>query len=81
MALYHKQDVKNDSAYVLQFFSLISDGLGSVLVKYICLVLINRHSFFLNYSFLQNKEKIKYALNNIDLSRCSFFVLKEFPLV
>ena len=31
MALYHKWDVKNDFAYVLQFFSLISDGLGSVL--------------------------------------------------
>jgi hypothetical protein len=31
MALYHKWDVKNDFLYVLQFFSLISDGLGSVL--------------------------------------------------
>ena len=30
MALYHKWDVKNDFAYVLQFFSLISNGLGSV---------------------------------------------------
>ena len=30
MALYHRWDVKNDFAYVLQFFSLISDGLGSV---------------------------------------------------
>ena len=30
MALYHKCDVKNGFAYVLQFFSLISDGLGSV---------------------------------------------------
>ena len=30
MALYQKWDVKNDFAYVLQFFSLISDGLGSV---------------------------------------------------
>ena len=27
MASYHKWDVKNDFAYVLQFFSLISDGL------------------------------------------------------
>ena len=26
MALYHKWDVKNDFAYVLQFFSIISDG-------------------------------------------------------
>ena len=30
MALYHKWDVKNGSAYVLQFFSLISEGLGGV---------------------------------------------------
>ena len=30
MALYHKWDIKNDFAYVLQFFSLISDSLGSV---------------------------------------------------
>ena len=30
MALYHKWDVKNDFAYVLQFYSLISDSLGSV---------------------------------------------------
>ena len=32
MALYHKWDVKNDFAYVLQFFSLISDSLGCVSV-------------------------------------------------
>jgi hypothetical protein len=31
MYLYHKWDVKNDLPYVLQFFSLISDGLGSVI--------------------------------------------------
>ena len=30
MALYHKWDVKNGFTYVLQFFSLISDGLGGV---------------------------------------------------
>ena len=30
MALYYKWDVKNDFAYVLQFFSLISDSLGGV---------------------------------------------------
>ena len=32
MALYHKWDVKNDFTYVLTFFSLISDGPGSVLL-------------------------------------------------
>ena len=30
-ALYHKWDVKNGFSFVLQFFSLISDGLGGVL--------------------------------------------------
>ena len=30
MALYHEWDVKNGYAYVLTFFSLISDGLGGV---------------------------------------------------
>ena len=30
MALYHKWDVRNGFAYVLQFFSLIFDGLGCV---------------------------------------------------
>ena len=30
MALYHKWDVKNGFAYVLKFFTLISDGLGGV---------------------------------------------------
>ena len=30
MALYHKWDVKNGFAYLLQVFSLISDGLGGV---------------------------------------------------
>jgi hypothetical protein len=33
MVLCHKWNVKNDFAYVLQFFSHISDGLGSVLYK------------------------------------------------
>ena len=31
MALYHKWDVKNVFAYVLQFFSLIFDCLGGVI--------------------------------------------------
>ena len=30
MALYHKWDVKNDFPFLLQFFSLISDGLVGV---------------------------------------------------
>ena len=35
MALYHKWDVKNDFAYVLQFFSLISDSLCSVVAGHL----------------------------------------------
>ena len=31
-ALYHKWDVKNGFTYVLQFFSIISDGLGGVIL-------------------------------------------------
>ena len=38
MALYHKWDVENDFTYVHQFFSLISDSLGSV--TYIVLLLL-----------------------------------------
>jgi hypothetical protein len=30
MAFYHKWDVKNGFTFVLQFFSLISDGFGGV---------------------------------------------------
>ena len=33
MALYHKWDVKNGFAYVLTFFSLISDSLGGVISR------------------------------------------------
>ena len=36
MALYHKWDVKKVFAYVLQFFSLIFDGLGGVARAEIC---------------------------------------------
>ena len=32
MAFYHKRVIKNNFAYVLQFFSLISDSLGSVCI-------------------------------------------------
>ena len=37
MALYHKWDVKNGFAYVLQFFSLISDSLGFC-VQYVLII-------------------------------------------
>ena len=46
MAFCHKWDGKNDFAYMLQFFSLISDGLGSVLrarqAKYLGAALMGR---------------------------------------
>ena len=40
MALYYKEDVKNGFAFVLQFFSLISVGLGCVLNMLIKLFVI-----------------------------------------
>ena len=43
MASYHKWDVKNDFAYVLQFFSLISDGLDGVYYKHLKEAAQNRH--------------------------------------
>ena len=46
MALYDKWDVKNGFAYVLQFFSLISDSLGGVsLERYLIIQMFN---FFLS---------------------------------
>ena len=39
MAWYHKWDVKNNFANVLQFFSLISDGLGGVSSKWAATIL------------------------------------------
>ena len=63
MALCHKWDVKNDFAYVLQFFSLISDGLGSVnKERQLMDALMDRtiapkytkiHSFFQKWNMLQ----------------------------
>ena len=47
MALYHNWDVKNGFAYVLTFFSLISDGLGGVCtVKFLGETEQYLHSFF-----------------------------------
>ena len=45
MALYHKWDVKNDFAYELQFFLLISDDLGGVYIY------IYATEFLKNYTF------------------------------
>ena len=54
MALYHKRDVKNDFACVLQFFSLISYGLGSVS----CVILSEFHfnKFFSGMRFFSAKS-------------------------
>ena len=43
LALCHKWVVKNDFAYVLQFLSLTSDGVGSV---YRDKLIISRFTFF-----------------------------------
>ena len=53
MALYHKWDVKNGFAYVLHFFSLISDGLGGVCEKF-------------NSSIIQLLELAQADLSNSD---------------
>ena len=34
MALYHKWDVKNDFAYAVQFFSLISDSQDDIIANF-----------------------------------------------
>ena len=52
MALYHKCDVKNGFAYVLQFFSLIFDGLGGVLYCIALSLSIKLTSCQLNEQFL-----------------------------
>ena len=58
MVLCHKWDVKNDFAYVLQFFSLISDGLGSVL--YLLQIGISHHIDMINNiaRYIQSQYKI-----------------------
>ena len=49
MALYHKWDVKNDFAYVHQFFSLISDILCSVIYIVLLLLIYEKPNvFFVN---------------------------------
>ena len=60
MALYHEWDVKNDFAYVLKFFSFISESLGSVYgpshvvlkVYYFC-----NGCFAESFTFTRKKEK------------------------
>ena len=48
MALYHNWVVKNDFAYVLTFFSLISDSLGSMCtLTYVNQPHNSREQFFL----------------------------------
>ena len=62
MALYHKWDVKNDFAYVLKFFSLISDGLG-------------KGTLFYDRSFLTifPTSIIEKTYTYLEASRCNQF--------
>ena len=62
MVLYHKWDVKNDFAYVLQFFLLISDSLGSV--TYNSLI-----SSLNNFIHEQSFPVYKQALSGSEMSR------------
>ena len=55
MAFYHEWDVKNGFAYVLQFFSLISDDLGGVTCN--CL----EYQRMLDTLFFQCIEKMSHA--------------------
>ena len=52
-ALYHRWGVKNDLAYVLQFFSLISDGLGGV-----------KHDRLRLYQLFRNISNYTISLNS-----------------
>ena len=56
MALDHKWDVKNDFAYVLQFFSLISDSLGSV--RYFILA----HSYIQTFVTIPFEGKAAFSM-------------------
>ena len=63
MALYHKWDVKNGFAFVLQFFSLISDGLGGV--RLVCkskVKIIRRYCSYRWISRLGNKMTFYFNL-------------------
>ena len=60
MALYHKWDVKNDFVYVLQFFSLISDSLGSVL----CYIQLKSGEQHLGYKVVDYSNNLNGVCND-----------------
>ena len=65
IALCHKWDVKNGFAYVLQFFSLISDGLGSVYEIYrekLIIAIFIAFSIWLGYLLMN-----RFCLGCLDL--------------
>ena len=62
MALYHKWNVKNGFAYVLTFFSLISDGLGSV--SFDLVFCWNKSSFQYTFSCLDSDSESEYRWKN-----------------
>ena len=71
MALNHKWNVKNDFAYELQFFSLISDGLGNV-NKFVKVTQINyvsrnqlQYTANLNFGLMGKKAKHCWAVSTI----------------
>ena len=71
MALNHKWNVKNDFAYVLQFFSLICESLGSV--NWLEMTRNNLGMYFLNFC------KHKYA--GCNLKKNSLTLEKKMKMV
>ena len=61
MALYHEWDVKNGFAFLLQFFSLISDGPGGVL-------------FYSNKQHILPIAHVKFPENSVLLFRYLAYV-------
>ena len=93
MALYYKSDVKNDFAYVLQFFLLISDSLGSVyceeemwafgfsnhICQKSCQITSQRHYANMHYSQNEAKDSTKLLHAGIRTRGLDFTKLRQPP--
>ena len=80
MALYDKWDVKNGFTYVLQFFSLISDGLGGV-PHFVCQNISQVFIVIGIYNFDKSNESMTYhfeASNSSLLVSFSLGLLSSF---
>ena len=77
MGLYHKWNVKNGFAYVLQFFSLISDGLGGVcnMAQTVCVLVGSSSAHEYKILKLLCKSTLKLQQLNYD-----FYTIKYFQI-